>query len=1081
MTDEPLQQARSGITSENIQEVLDTQGGKLDNAGMAQYLTPQNLVDECWAKLPTTQTPATVFDPQCGQGALLNRNANYSSTLYGIEMDTRIRGLNNVKLITANCVKVFEAVDELYPDDFRFVCANANVPFGKKWKNKDGVFVDSTITTWDWLLKHACYGFFIANRPTIERLELDKHPWVYKYETRLAGDYWPNMRDTTEIGIVWWRHPQWDEYIATASYEMYERWDKVKEVVDEESRWRPEFNIYLTPSGNLKTYLSFRNKFKLKLTNEQINKLQRIDGSHPLTLTTEKETRVLMNELINIGIYNIQPEAKQAILGALDEVNRLACPLMPVTDFETVAYADDEEALIALRDVDEMLGDPVNGRRIRLTGGSRYSISTGSYKFTEMFKRVKVHFSETTQEMYSAEHECQLSGSDRYIQLSDDRGNFIRFMDRPRKFIPYEVEEAHLWKLFAKPDVKTVAEACPQIVEKNIAVLKALEMVGGYTYFDGQLSYLSRVAVKDAALLAAQTGAGKTLMAISLLALKSPHRALIIAPQGTTRSSKPDEDDDEDDGFDMTASQWVKEINRFAPYMQVFELFSYDDYERLCAMNGGELPGGLYISYYEGFFSNGGKEVAPSSWDDIKLNKYAKASGLAELPKPPSDLVPKRFWCDQVGQERNGIRCILEPCLSTRIGHLFDCVMLDEGHKIQNVASCVTQMVIRLQPKYRYLLTATPIPNVIDNLFPMMGWLCVPDWYKGGILNAAWPFKREELGRFVSTFRSQERDMTQEEENRRADPKWNGKCVKDSPIISAPARLLKLIKPTMAFISKQDVNTKYIPPKTVDVRVPMGAEQTKLYGYYLDRAHIPAKNPLVRARKQTQWLRAICADPAHFRHGNEATPKVYSNMNPKVIAILELCREILVRGEQVVVINSRVGLTDTIVDKLCECGVSIARIDSTVTAEQHSNQANLFKRGKARVLVMGIKCSNSYSFDDCNNLIIGSLEWNPSALTQATGRIDRCTNKVVKNIYVILNKNSMEEVMYEAVALKDSASEICLRGKRVPRDYKPVDPSEFMAEAISRFDMTGGTPETECEKKWPALRELIIKAVNQNK
>ncbi len=38
---------------------------------------------------------------------------------------------------------------------------------------------------------------------------------------------------------------------------------------------------------------------------------------------------------------------------------------------------------------------------------------------------------------------------------------------------------------------------------------------------------------------------GKTLMAISLLAMKAPERALIIAPQGTMRSSDGGEDDDE--------------------------------------------------------------------------------------------------------------------------------------------------------------------------------------------------------------------------------------------------------------------------------------------------------------------------------------------------------------------------------------------------------------------------------------------------------------------------------------------------------------------------------------------------------
>src|SRR5678815_3544421 len=73
-----------------------------------------------------------------------------------------------------------------------------------------------------------------------------------------------------------------------------------------------------------------------------------------------------------------------------------------------------------------------------------------------------------------------------------------------------------------------------------------------FSYFDGQRDYLARVACKDFALIAADTGTGKTLFALSLIqaklaALPRPlagegrgegadsfsGRALIIAPQST--------------------------------------------------------------------------------------------------------------------------------------------------------------------------------------------------------------------------------------------------------------------------------------------------------------------------------------------------------------------------------------------------------------------------------------------------------------------------------------------------------------------------------------------------------------------
>jgi hypothetical protein len=252
------------------------------------------------------------------------------------------------------------------------------------------------------------------------------------------------------------------------------------------------------------------------------------------------------------------------------------------------------------------------------------------------------------------------------------------------------------------------------------------------------------------------------------------------------------------------------------------------------------------------------------------------------------------------------------------------------------------------------------------------------------------------------------------------------------------------------------------------IRVPMGKTQVVLYGHFTNRANVPG-NYFVRAGRQIQWLRNICADPAGFTHGG---PKVESNFNPKVCAILELTADMLQRGEQVVIVNSRKGLTNTLADHLCECG-PIALIDSTVTAERHAYRAKLLKSRRAKVMFMGIKSAAAYSFDDVGNLILGSLGYSYGSLAQASGRVERVVNKVKKNIYVILHRNSLEEVMYDTVAIKSDAASLCLRGKRTPRDFRPVDAVEVLAEAFKRFSLDGTTPETEREDKWSALRQRI--------
>ena len=291
---------------------------------------------------------------------------------------------------------------------------------------------------------------------------------------------------------------------------------------------------------------------------------------------------------------------------------------------------------------------------------------------------------------------------------------------------------------------------------------------------------------------------------------------------------------------------------------------------------------------------------------------------------------------------------------------VWDLVILDEAHVVCHLDAQITQSFIRLQPRYRFCMTATPLPNIVSDLFPLMGWLCVPDWYQGERRNAAWPYAREDLGRFNAAFLSEERDYTQEEINQGRNPRWRGKCTKISPVLSSPARLLKLLKPTMAFISKQACNPQVVPCEVVDLRVPLGEQQSRLYEYYLDRQHIEGKSALVKARKQITILRNICADPKSEARSQSSE---VSNYNPKTVTVLQLLLECLNRGEQAVVVSARTGQTDEYYFRLASAigEPKLARIDSTVLPSEHAAEADRFKRGEARVLFMGIRCARGYS------------------------------------------------------------------------------------------------------------------------
>lgn len=127
---------------------------------------------------------------------------------------------------------------------------------------------------------------------------------------------------------------------------------------------------------------------------------------------------------------------------------------------------------------------------------------------------------------------------------------------------------------------------------------------------------------------------------------------------------------------------------------------------------------------------------------------------------------------------------------------------------------------------------------------------------------------------------------------------------------------------------------------------------------------------------------------------------------------------------------------------------------------------------------MGIKCAQAHSFEQCPNEIIMSLEWSYGSLDQAKGRVYRLNSPKPVKVWVILHSNTIEELMFDRVGLKQDSATLCLHGKRVPRDFKTVDASEILAEHVASYNVKDGNVlnESDCENQWPALMKQLMLA-----
>lgn len=834
-------------------------------------------------------------------------------------------------------------------------------------------------------------------------------------------------------------------------------------------------DVWLTTQGNLATSTKLipdgdneqdRISYaRLKAT------LNRIAGNTPMQLATMKADYDRLHYIYHEPAVIMSDETKDVIKQALVEGAKVPPPITTPTEYELVAYIDDVKNLTASVDYQD--------DHVRITKGRKYRFWHDELDYVERFHRT---FTDGNI------HDCELRGKDSAYKFHDDTGTEITFRQHfSDKIEDHEIDEIKLWEYFDKPVVKTIDQKEPEQFKANMDTLEMMEMMYGFEYYPNQKKYIASVAIPNSSLITASTGCGKSLMAISVIQCKNPERTLLVAPKGTVKGQENEE-----------AAQWLKEFEQFDPDSNVFKLFTRKDYDRILKKHHGVLPTGVYVTYDHAFFKTGAIEDIPRSWNDDrrdndqetcfrKLMKIPVAEYCPGIGHPVSGTNGRVVWqCDGysggIGQTRNGIKCIAKPSLATDIGSVWNMMILDEAHLMCNRDATITKRILRMQPEYRFALTATPIPNKVANIFPLMGWLCVPGWYKGDVQNPRWPFNNDTKGirDFNKFFVAHEHDLNKKmSQGKKYSPKA-------SPIISQPTRLLKLLKPTLAFISKEDCNPDMVPCEIIETRVPMGEEQARMYSYFMNVENIQVtQNHMMKAGVQLNYLRGACASPMDGQHAEWlriATQRKDSEGNiidpgwvpttqftPKIVATLEKSLECIERGEQVVIVYCRTTMGDELARRFFQAGVTYSRIDSTI--KHHATEASQFKAGDTQVMLMGIKCAQAYSFNQCSNLIIASLEWSYGVFNQALGRVYRLNSPKPVKVYVILMNNSIEEAMYDKLGSKEDTAKICLHGERVPRDTVPMDANEIFADHLGIFNDQDvhSVSEYMCEELWPDL------------
>jgi hypothetical protein len=306
------------------------------------------------------------------------------------------------------------------------------------------------------------------------------------------------------------------------------------------------------------------------------------------------------------------------------------------------------------------------------------------------------------------------------VEVRDDGGKWHRFYQLDPPSPAFQIPQ--LSSVFALPRTMTVKDIFPLRYRKNIETLDRLEAdirkngFQSFHFYPAQKDYLARIAIRKHMLVAAETGCGKSLMALALIQLKLgigsdfKGRALLMSLKSTTIPTRQED------------SQWIQEIKRFAPNIPIYLLESPSSLIQFQSAKG--LPDGIYLTYYQGYFLRSGRSRAANGWADDR--KETLAESINRLSKH-----------DEV----------------------FDWIGLDEAHVIKNLKSKLAGNLKLLQATHRYMFTATPDAHQLDDLFGLMGWTHVPGWNHGNQSNPFWPYSSKEIEKYRNRYKCRQKSM----------------------------------------------------------------------------------------------------------------------------------------------------------------------------------------------------------------------------------------------------------------------------------------------------------------------------------
>lgn len=320
--------------------------------------------------------------------------------------------------------------------------------------------------------------------------------------------------------------------------------------------------------------------------------------------------------------------------------------------------------------------------------------------------------------------------------------------------------------------------------------------------------------------------------------------------------------------------------------------------------------------------------------------------------------------------------------------------IIDEAQHIKNPKSLNAIAIKKINAKYRFALTGTPIENTLTELWSIFDFI-LPGF----------------LGTHQSFMKNYERPIIKNN---------------DQKILK---QLSQMITPFILRRLKDDVLTELPPKIETKISVELNKHQKKLYMAYVQQAksEIHASSALPKGQKTMKVLailtrlRQICCHPSLFVDN-------YTHNSSKMELLLELITDSLESGHRILLFSQFTSMLDMIQDMLIKNKIELFYLDGSVPPSKRQQMVHDFNGGLKQVFLISLKAGGTgLNLTGADVVIHYDPWWNPAVENQATDRAYRIGQKKCVQVYKLITAGTIEEKIYELQRKKQGLIENVIR------------------------------------------------------